>query len=244
MENQASEEKEDSASANRAVCFVSSDFDPLRALHLEDLQPPDTTVQPLPNLQTCISILPMPSEALKEIQQIYVLAETDAEGSEKQDYQHVSALGSLDFFSPDFDALKALHAKDLAPPNPRVRPLDNLSSCRRILPEEIPESIINAPAKVPRSAESILAQERAKAHKSTILQKAAERERQVKIFDKIAEKLKHGPVGLLAECYQHKLRVKVWTRHTHGVRGSLTGFLLAFDKHLNLVLRDIDEEYS
>lgn len=254
MENQESKEEEDSASAKRAVCFVSSDFDPLRALHADDLQPPDMTVQPLPNLQACISILPMimASETLEELhlkEKINISEERVAESSQNpglinSDYEHVSASGVLNFFSPDFDALKALHTKDLAPPNPRVRPLDNLSSCRRILPEEIPESIINAPPKVPRSAESILAQERAKAHKSTILQKAAERERRIKIFDKIAEKLKNGPVGLLAECYQHKLKVKVWTRHTHGVRGSLTGYLLAFDKHLNLVLRDIDEEYS
>ncbi|MCO5569399.1 hypothetical protein L7F22_023111 [Adiantum nelumboides] len=155
-----------------------------------------------------------------------------------------SKSGSLDFFSPDFDPLQALHARDLLPPNPRVRPLDNLSSCRRILPEEVPESIINAPAKAPRSVESIQAQERAKAHKSVLLQKAAERERHVKIFDKIAEKSKQGPLSLLAECYQCKLRIKVWTRHTHGVRGTLTGSLIAFDKHINLVLRDIDEEYS
>ncbi|MCO5584457.1 hypothetical protein L7F22_038385 [Adiantum nelumboides] len=150
----------------------------------------------------------------------------------------------LSTMTVDFDPLQALHARDLLPPNPRVRPLDNLSSCRRILPEAVPESIINAPAKAPRSVESIQAQERAKAHKSVLLQKAAERERQVKIFDKIAEKLKQGPLSLLVECYQRKLRIKVWTRHTHGVRGTLTGSLIAFDKHINLVLRDIDEEYS
>ncbi|KAI5054921.1 hypothetical protein GOP47_0030066 [Adiantum capillus-veneris] len=181
-------------------------------------------------------------EGHRLIEAISVLNEMEDKGSEQD--TDCSTSGSLDFFSPDFDPLKALHARDLLPPNPRVRPLDNLSSCRRILPEEVPESIINAPAKAPRSVESIQAQERAKAHKSVLLQKAAERERQVKIFDKIAEKSKHGPLGLLAECYQCKLRIKVWTRHTHGVRGTLIGFLIAFDKHLNLVLRDIDEEYS
>jgi hypothetical protein len=28
----------------------------------------------------------------------------------------------------------------------------------------------------------------------------------------------------------------VWTRHAHGIRGTLVGFLLAVDKHFNMVL--------
>jgi hypothetical protein len=35
---------------------------------------------------------------------------------------------------PEFDALEALRTEGLLPPNPRVRPLDNLHKCRRILP--------------------------------------------------------------------------------------------------------------
>jgi hypothetical protein len=34
----------------------------------------------------------------------------------------------------EFDALAALRTEGLQPPNPRVRPLDNLNKCRRILP--------------------------------------------------------------------------------------------------------------
>ncbi|KAH7294044.1 hypothetical protein KP509_28G054000 [Ceratopteris richardii] len=188
----------------------------------------------------------LPSKEAKEVDHIQArIIVFDSTGVDcAADHEPDSTSGSIDFFSADFNPLKALSTKDLAPPNPRVRPLDNLSACRRILPKEVPESIINAPAKAPRSAESILAQERAKAHKSNLLKKAVERERQTKILDKIAEKAKEGPIGLLAECYQKKSKVKVWTRHTHGVRGTLTGFIIAFDKHLNLVLRDIDEEYS
>jgi len=55
-------------------------------------------------------------------------------------------------------------------------------------------------------------------------------------FLKSAEKLKDGPLGLLVECYEKRGRVLVWTRHAHGIRGTLVGFLLAVDKHFNMVL--------
>ena len=47
---------------------------------------------------------------------------------------------TLDFFSPQFDALKALYA-DLRRPNEWVAPLNTLAQCRFILPEEMRESL-------------------------------------------------------------------------------------------------------
>jgi lysylphosphatidylglycerol synthetase-like protein (DUF2156 family) len=68
------------------------------------------------------------------------------------------------------------------------------------------------------------------------MEKAAERARQTKVLDAMAEKLKDGPLGLLVECYEKRGRVLVWTRHAHGIRGTLVGFLLAVDKHFNMVV--------
>eukprot|EP01018_Ginkgo_biloba_P033996 Gb_34777 [translate_table: standard] len=148
----------------------------------------------------------------------------------------------LDFLSPDFDPLEALQTEGLQPPNPRVRPLDNLNRCRHILPQEVPESIVNVEHRS-RTAESIEAQERAKARSSLLLEKAAEKARQVKIFDMLADKAK-GPMSFLSVCYKERGRVQVWTRHTHGVRGNLIGFLKAFDRHLNMILQDVEEVYT
>ncbi|CAK9202709.1 unnamed protein product [Sphagnum troendelagicum] len=155
-----------------------------------------------------------------------------------------SSSPSLDFLSPEFDALEALRCEGLQPPNPRVRPLDNLNKCLSILPQELSESFVSVPVREPRSQESIAAQQRAKARTSLQMEKAAERARQTKVLDAMAEKLKDGPLGLLVECYEKRGRVLVWTRHAHGIRGTLVGFLLAVDKHFNMVLQDVDEQYT
>lgn len=39
-------------------------------------------------------------------------------------------------------------------------------------------------------------------------------------------------------------RVRVTTRHARGVRGVAVGFLAAFDRHCNLLLKDVDEAFT
>ncbi len=46
----------------------------------------------------------------------------------------------LDFFSPQFDATRALAMPWLQPPDPSVAPLDNIWKCAKLLPPELPES--------------------------------------------------------------------------------------------------------
>lgn len=53
-----------------------------------------------------------------------------------------------------------------------------------------------------------------------------------------------GPLSVLRQCFQEKHRVRVVTRHRKGVRGICWGFLVAFDKYMNMVLKDVDEEYT
>jgi len=58
------------------------------------------------------------------------------------------------------------------------------------------------------------------------------------------EKQKQGPMSVLQKCVENETRVKVTTRKLTGVRGTCTGVLIAFDKHWNLALVDVDETYS
>ena len=53
-----------------------------------------------------------------------------------------------------------------------------------------------------------------------------------------------GPFKLLQDCWRALSRVRVWTRHCVGVRGVCEGVLLAFDKHMNLVLQEVTEYYQ
>ncbi|XP_014665639.1 PREDICTED: serine/arginine repetitive matrix protein 2-like [Priapulus caudatus] len=69
-------------------------------------------------------------------------------------------------------------------------------------------------------------------------------------FTKNAQKnvLRHmtsatGPLGVLNKCVQERIRVKVWTRSYNHIRGICTGYIVAFDKHWNLAMVDVDEVY-
>lgn len=53
-----------------------------------------------------------------------------------------------------------------------------------------------------------------------------------------------GPLRVLASAFARRRRVRVTTRHARGVRGVAVGFVVAFDRHFNMVLRDVDEVYT
>lgn len=53
-----------------------------------------------------------------------------------------------------------------------------------------------------------------------------------------------GPISLLNKFKVNKTRVKIYVRKEHGVRGFLTGFIEAFDKHQNIALVDCIEVFT
>jgi small nuclear ribonucleoprotein (snRNP)-like protein len=63
-------------------------------------------------------------------------------------------------------------------------------------------------------------------------------------IEEIASRLKEGPLVALQHWYAHQQRVRVVTRHNHGIRGVAHGTLVAVDKHWNMVLKQVEEEYS
>jgi small nuclear ribonucleoprotein (snRNP)-like protein len=63
-------------------------------------------------------------------------------------------------------------------------------------------------------------------------------------FRALAAPLEAGPFSVLHRAVARRQRVRVVVRYVDGIRGTLTGFLVAFDRHFNLLLRDAEEVYS
>lgn len=177
----------------------------------------------------------------------------------------------LDFFSPSFDALHALFLPSLRAPRPRVRTLPSLEQCAVLLPPEIdiedelhtPRTQIgqvaerrgdddvreDADERAARRARAISRGNRV--HRRAL---AASQEVESTFADIVARNLSNtstsysssgaGPLNVIATAVHEKRRVRIVTRHRRGVRGSMIGLVLLFDDHLNMVLRDVDEEYT
>jgi small nuclear ribonucleoprotein (snRNP)-like protein len=133
----------------------------------------------------------------------------------------------VDFRSPHFDPLSALAVSPpvlVAPPVPNVRPLDNLSKCRPLLPKSSEWHIDVAPTvrTVPQPAR-IVSRDTAL---SRIMEEALSR---------------GGPLRLLHRLVTERRRARILVRNVNSIRGTLFGMLIAFDQHMNLVLSDATE---
>jgi len=53
-----------------------------------------------------------------------------------------------------------------------------------------------------------------------------------------------GPLSVLHSMHVQRQRVRVMVRYVDCIRGALTGYVLAFDKQMNMILRDVDEVYT
>lgn len=146
----------------------------------------------------------------------------------------------LDFLSELFDPLLALKSSNIRLPDPRAKPLDNLYRCRQLLPRDHPEALTfqtPGPKKHPHS-------ELAKSRTSYVELKKQRAEVRRNPLREMMDSITSGPLLLLKKLCVEKAPVRVVTRHAKGVRGSCTGTLIVFDKYMNMVLRDVEEDYT
>jgi len=162
----------------------------------------------------------------------------------------------LDFTSPQFDAIYALSAPEsiVAKSNASIfslssSKLDNISKFRALLPECDPQRMEPTVRRQKNNASAGQTQTAAIASNNTKSNKetAAKKNKKASLFLAMAssyEKPTSGPLSLLYSILQNRQRVRIMIRYVDCIRGTLTGYLVAFDKHFNMILKDVDEVYG
>eukprot|EP00041_Stephanoeca_diplocostata_P029075 m.848628 g.848628 ORF g.848628 m.848628 type:complete len:534 (+) comp23489_c0_seq2:356-1957(+) len=181
---------------------------------------------------------------------------------------------ALDFCATTFDAAKALKQdlNDIVLPYPSVLPLDNLSACVRVMFTSKEEKLRRQAAKAAKIAKlqeqtklkeshpyhpkrleeakndndaSADATEGSAATASvTKHTKAARKSKRKNVVDRMHADRIQGPLGVLHRAFRNRVRVSVHVRGHKSIRGTLTGVVIAFDKHCNMVLGDVTEVYT
>ncbi|XP_076458124.1 uncharacterized protein LOC143291879 [Babylonia areolata] len=78
---------------------------------------------------------------------------------------------------------------------------------------------------------------------STSLQSCRRRSARRTVLTQMDCGFQEGPLSILKRSVQEKMKVRVWTRSVRNIRGVSTGYVVAFDKHFNLAMIDVDEVY-
>jgi len=163
------------------------------------------------------------------------------ESSQKSDTAYDSA---VDINSSSFDAAVALRVGRIIAPDVTLSPLDNLSKFKQLLEhgfdyvQPLPDRTLIEQAK-------------------TIVSKL----KKTHIFDNIAgnsqrDKHKRGetagdeeaaavssPLALLDNLMASRSRAHIVIRRKRGVKGIVLGYIQAFDRHLNILVSDVDETF-
>ncbi|XP_072028192.1 uncharacterized protein [Amphiura filiformis] len=144
----------------------------------------------------------------------------------------------LDVSSPDFDPLKALYSSSVVIPVPDAKCFNNLSEY---------ESFVSGRSQGRGRGQSEHAQRRRR--KKELQAQAAGLVDSTKygvplrnVLSRMSEHTK-GPYSLLYKCVQQRIKVRVCVRFIQRVERICTGYLVAFDRDMNMALSDVDEVY-
>lgn len=145
--------------------------------------------------------------------------------------------GDIRFTSDSFDPFSALQAPDdtMTEANPWLMEsprLDTVGQFALLLPHSDPLRIHSTNSRK-RPAPS---------NSRATNNKVAKAGNELHPFDSLSQAMTAGPLSRLQEFRGQRVRIIV--RYVNAIRGTLTGILIAFDKHMNMILRDVEESYS
>jgi small nuclear ribonucleoprotein (snRNP)-like protein len=205
--------------------FCAPDFDALRALRTPGLAPPVPNAPPLDNLSKARSLLPpeLP-ESLANVAPV-------APASEAR-------------LPPPPPLLRACRQPFDAGPALAVQPTGQSFSPLRAVSRYPHARSLPSRRRMPtKKQESRARREALKARAARTVDAITSRFAAVTLAS-LMDEAKPGPMSRLREWAAAGCRVRVVTRHAAGVRGAAEGTLVAYDKYMNLLLRDVREAYT
>lgn len=170
-----------------------------------------------------------------------------------------SDAAKLDFFSPLFDPVLALTLPGVDPPLRDVKKRANLTQCLDLLPATHPEYVAagTTAANKPVSASSVVAAPASVSHASKeagdvflMFGKVIPPSIQTRLLPSSSSTASNvppqmeGPLVVLRKLLLKKCRIRVVIRRAAEVRGTCEGLIRAYDKHMNLILMDVDEQWT
>lgn len=156
--------------------------------------------------------------------------------AQKEDVVERDFNAGLDVASSAFDPLRALYAESLPINESSVRAFNNVAEFENFLKN--PDMVRDK-----RAVEASASASSAAADGASNPAAAAKHRREVKNVLTRMENVQ-GPLSFLRRCVNERLRVCVVTRNYRRLRGSCRGYIVAFDKHWNLAMIDVDEEFN
>ncbi|CAN0385029.1 unnamed protein product, partial [Ectocarpus fasciculatus] len=160
---------------------------------------------------------------------------------------HTAYSAQYDIYSGSFDALKSLTDNIIIATKLESPPLDNMSKAWRLLPgneAKEPEASSKGVKRLIPSKKEHASGKGAK--KMSIEQRIAldsTRDKRTQGHSESSTSLVESPFSLLLRMMQNREKATVVIRRRSSIRGRMHGYIKAFDKHFNLAMTDIDEEY-
>ncbi|XP_052070583.1 U7 snRNA-associated Sm-like protein LSm11 [Mytilus californianus] len=158
----------------------------------------------------------------------------------------------LDLTSPNLNPLKALYSETIYLPHKNPTTFNNLAEYENVVikgnvtanrgrgrGKKIQKATRTTSLKLHAETEGVNTQE---SDENTARLLARRKKMNRNVLTRMSE-IDEGPLTILKKAVEKQHRIKVWTRSAVTWRGYCKAYLIAFDKHFNLALMDVDETY-